>query len=361
MQKRKARMTDRERIEALLRREKPDRVPIWPFAYMGFATVYTGTAISDAYNKPKVAYEAQRKTCQDFGWVFTPMMGYAAYGGWELGGEIKWPSGEFSQAPTVLRHPVQTPEDVANLKVPDVKTAGIIPLMKEFYDIAAQEMLENEPFNVMAMGPNMSFTTAGNISGPDVLCKWILKKPDTAHLLVKRANEHIKQVAEYWREIYGVDGVLPMGGEPTSANQLISPRMFEKFALPYITEINQLFLTLGYKHLYAHICGEQNANLPYWAQIPMGNPGIISIGHEVSLETAAKYFPNDIILGNVEPAIIQTGSPDQVYEATRKNVEDGKALGQGYVFSPGCELPPMAPIENIKAMNQAVFDHGWYV
>jgi len=125
MAENKGTMTDRERIIALLNRKKPDRVPVWPFAYQGFATVYTGTSIADAYNNPKVAYEAQRKTCQDFGWVFTPMLGYAAYGGWELGGEIKWPSGDFAQAPTVLKHPVETADDVMNLKVPDVKTAGI--------------------------------------------------------------------------------------------------------------------------------------------------------------------------------------------------------------------------------------------
>ena len=30
-------MTERERILAILQRKKPDRVPIWPFAYQGFA------------------------------------------------------------------------------------------------------------------------------------------------------------------------------------------------------------------------------------------------------------------------------------------------------------------------------------
>ena len=360
MTDKKGTMTERERILAILQRKKPDRVPIWPFAYQGFACVYTGTSISDAYNKPKVAYEAQKKTCQDFGWVFTPMMGYAAYGGWELGGEIKWPSGEFAQAPTVLKHPVETTDDVMSLTVPDVKTAGIVPLMKEFYDISSQELLDNEPFNVMQFGANGSFTIAGNISGPDKLCKWILKKPDVAHRLLQLANEHISKLAAYFKELYGVENVIPLGGEPTSANQLISPSMFKDFAMPYIIEINEMFLDMGYKHLYAHICGEHNANMEYWAKIPMGDPGIISIAQEVELLTAAKYYPNDVILGNIDPAIIQTGTPDEVYQATKKNVEDGMKIDGGYIFSPGCEMPPMAPVENVKAMNQAVFDHGWY-
>ena len=353
-------MSDRERVLTLLDRKKPDRVPIWPFAYQGFATVYTGTSIADAYNKPKVAYEAQKKTCQDFGWAFTPMMGYAAYGGWELGGEIKWPSGEFSQAPTVLKHPVETPDDVMNHKVPDVKTAGIVPLVKEFCDISSKELLDNEPFNVMAFGASMSFTLAGNIAGPDKLCKWILKKPEVAHRLLKLANEHILKLADYWKGLYGVENVLPLGGEPTSANQLISPKTFAEFAVPYISEINQKFIDMGYRTIYSHICGEHNANLPYWQKIPMGDPGIISIAQEVELGKAAEFFPNDIILGNVDPAILQTSTADEVYEATKKNVLDGMKLNQGYIFSPGCEMPPMAPVDNIKAMSQAVKDYGWY-
>ena len=72
---------------------------------------------------------------------------------------------------------------------------------------------------------------------------------------------------------------------------MIGPKHFEEFALPYIKEYNEKVLDLGFKTIFVHLCGEQNANLPFWAEIPMGDPGIISIGHEVELETAAKYFP----------------------------------------------------------------------
>jgi uroporphyrinogen decarboxylase len=360
MAERKATMTDRERVEALLRREKPDRVPIWPFAYAGFATVYTGTSIADAYNNPKVAYEAQKKTCQDFGWVFTPMLGYAAYGGWEFGGEIKWPSGEFAQAPTVAKLPVEKPEDVWNLKTPDVPTAGIVPIVTEFMELAGKEQLDNEPYKFFCFmtGP---FNTAGMIAGPDMLCKWVIKKPDVAHHLIRLATDHMKDLADYWADKFGLESSLAFTGEAIATGQLISAKQFEDFVLPYFQEAHQYILDRGYKTIYCHQCGEQNANLEHWAKLPYGDPGIISIGHEVELETAGKYFPNEVILGNLEPAIIQSCTPDEVYEATKKNVLDGmsKCPG-GYVFSPGCELPPMAKVENVKAMSKAVEDYGWY-
>jgi uroporphyrinogen decarboxylase len=343
----------------LIKRKKPDRVPVWPFAYAGFATIYTGTSIADAYNKPAVSLAAQRKTCQDFDWVFLPMLGYAAYGGWEFGGEIKWPSGEWSQAPTVARFPVETEEDVWKLKKPDVAKAGFIPLVKEFCDLSSKERLDNEPFNVMAWvtGP---FNTAAMISGPEKLCKWCIKKPDVANRLIRLATDHMIDLAHYWQSLYGVEGVLPFTGEAVATGQVISAKQFEQFVLPYFQEAHGKVLSLGFKHIYSHLCGEQNANLEHWAKIPYGDPGFISIGHEVDIETAAKYFPNDVIIGNVEPAVIQTGTPDQVYELSRICIEKGKKCPGGFALSPGCELPPMASVENVKAMVRAANEFGWY-
>jgi uroporphyrinogen decarboxylase len=172
--------------------------------------------------------------------------------------------------------------------------------------------------------------------------------------------DYFIEKAKYWKDTFGIEGVLPFLGEPSAANQIISPKQFERFAMPYIKEINETLLAMGYKHLFVHVCGEHNLNLPCWAQIPMGDPGLVSIGHEVELQTAAKYFPNDIIMGNLEPAIIQTKTPNEVYEATRKVIEGGKKLTQGYIFSPGCELPPKAPAENVMAITRAIEDYGWY-
>ncbi|MBN1629534.1 MAG: methyltransferase, partial [Thermoleophilia bacterium] len=75
---------------------------------------------------------------------------------------------------------------------------------------------------------------------------------------------------------------------------------------------------------------------------------------------AADLFPDDIILGNLDPAIVQTAGPQEVYEAVRKTIEVGKKIKGGYIFSPGCDLPPRAPVENVRMMTQAINDFGWY-
>ena len=48
---RKNAMTNRQRMESLFRREKPDRVPHLPIAF-GFCTVYAGGAVGDERSEP---------------------------------------------------------------------------------------------------------------------------------------------------------------------------------------------------------------------------------------------------------------------------------------------------------------------
>ena len=353
-----SRMTDRERVEALIKGDRPDRVPIYPFA-IGISMTYTQTPIADAFNNPEVSLSGQRKTCRDFGWLSFPMIAYAAFGSWEFGGEVKWPSGEYAMAPSVLRRPVEKEKDVWKLEVPNVEMAGIVPLQLEFFQLLSQEQLDNEPFNTLCYsgGP---FTKAANMAGIEELCKWMIKKPEAVHRLMRLITDFLKNLIEYWCDNLGTEGVLPWGADPSSSNQMISPRHFEEYALPYTMELNEKTLSLGYKHIFCHICGEHNLNLKYWAKIPFGDPGFLSFGHEVDLEKAAEYFPHDIIIGNLDPSILQTGTPEEVYKASRRVVEIGKKLPTGFILGPGCEMPPKAPIENLKHMTKAVEDFGWY-
>ncbi len=353
-------MTERERIETLLRREKPDRVPFWPIGAEAFAVVQAGHPIADAFNNPEVCYASHRKACEDFGWVFWPRMEFTS--AWTLpwGGEVKYPEGQFTFTPTNIRRAVKTPEEAMKLQKPDVRTAEPIPLRMKFYNLSmsSKEPLDNKPWSTTFMGA--IFSQAGEICGVDILCKWMIKNRDAVHNLLRLATDFQIEQVEYWKDSFGIENVLPYFPEPSTANQLISPRMFEQFELPYLKELSEKVLAMGFKTIFVHVCGEQNANLPYWSQVSFGDPGIISFGHEVDLEKAAEFFPNDIIFGNLNPAIIQTGTPEEVYEAAKKVIEKGKRIVSGFIFSAGCTFPARAPRENVLAIARAVNDFGWY-
>jgi len=353
---RKDRMNAWERWAALLSRKPLDRVPVFGFHMGGFSSVYTGLSIADSYNNPQKAFESMDRVNKEFGWQDMPMIGYAAMGAWEFGGDIKWPSGEYAGAPMVTRKPVQSYEDVDNIKAPDVKKAGIIPLVMEVSKLCAAA---GHP---LIMTTTLSpWSLCGNIAGIDTMCKWSLKKPDVVHKFLEKAYPFSVDIIRYWVETFGAQRLLPwVGGSAAATNDLISPKQFEEFNLPYLKRLYAEVHKMGVKHIFIHICGEQNLNLPHWAQLDYGDPGVLTFGHEVDIETAARYFPKHVIVGNVEPAMIQEGTQEQVYELSRKCIEKGRKCPGGFMLAPGCGLPPRAPVDNIRAMMQAVSDHGWY-
>ena len=359
MTKKASPMTEKQRVEALLNRGISDRVPNWPFFDMtGFAAVYNNRPISDAYKDPKVSLEMQRKVCQDFGWICSPF--FPAFGVEEFGGEVKLPDSVFSQAPFTTRYPIECEEDIEKLELPDFSQSIGIAREREFHRLVMDKQFDNEPFCTLLLLFGSPFDMAGSLCGPELLSRWLIKKPQVALRLLQITSDILMQKTRYWHESLGTNGILLFTGGVICSNQIISPNHFRQFVLPYLKDTHQRILDMGFKHFYCHICGEHNLNLPMWAQVPMGDPGIISIGHEVALERAAEFFPNDIILGNLEPVIMQTGTPDDVYEATKEVIIKGKRLSGRFIFSMGCQFPPRTSIENAEAMNQAIDDFGWY-
>ena len=349
-------LTEKERMQALFNHEKPDRIPIWPCA-MNFAIRQSDCKGKSLY-KDRDALDAVRKLMRRYKWMSTPLIGYSVLGVKEFGGEIKWPTSEFGQTIMTTRYPVQTIEDIWKLELPDVRTAGTVPKNVIACQFVMDSPSDNEPFCLPVL-PG-SFSTAGNLCGSENLCRWLVREPQAVHHLLRLTTDFIVEMARYIRDSCGIEGIVPWTAEATSANQIISARHFEEFVLPYQKEVHEKLLDMGYQHIFCHICGDHNLNLPYWAQVPMGNPGIISFGHEVDIEAAGSYFPNDIIVGNMEPVLIQEGTPEQVYQLSKICIEKGKKCPGGFILAPGCEMPPQAPAENVWMMTQAVNDFGWY-
>lgn len=354
MEARHERMTHKERMDAIIKRQPTDRIPFIHRGY-GFCAKNVGYSIADIYEDPEKSFMAQHYTGLQYNSDGTPFYTFVSYGSWEFGGEIQWPVDRYASGPSVAKRPVSKPEDLDNLVLPDPKTAGCIPKAMEFARLQEKHDVQ------IAFLCGSPFTHAANLCGVETFMKWIIMKPDAVHKAMRIMTDHILQVAKYFIDTFGRDRVLARSAAPTESNSLISPKHFEKFVLPYIQELHSKVLEMGAERIYCHICGEQNANLEHWKMVPFGDPGMLSFGHEVSIETAAKSFPDQIICGNLNPQIISKGTPEQVYEESRKVIEDGKRYAPGrFIFMSGCEIPPITPPYNIYMMQKAVEDFGWY-
>jgi len=348
------RMTSIERVNSLLNRQKIDRVPFFPFS-LGFSARNVGFPIGSVYSEPVRSFNAQLWTQQMYGHDQGPFFGSAVYGTSEFGGEVEFPVDDSIQSPRSIRYPVQSLEDIDKLKLPDPRFAGNLPKGLEFSKIQERQG------SLITLVVGGVFTAAGNICGVKNLCMWIVREPEAVHRVVQMAADHILSAVELWVKTFGTQRMLVQIWEPTAANSIISPRHFETFVLPYQQKLHQEILALNVKHILCHICGEQNMNLPLWSQVPMGDPGIVSLGQQVTLADGIKYFgAKNIVAGNLDTSLVARGATNEAYEEAKKCILAGKDAPNGYILMTACETPSSTPPYNFYMLTKAINDFGFY-
>ncbi|MFH1639005.1 MAG: uroporphyrinogen decarboxylase family protein [Chloroflexota bacterium] len=350
-------MLPMERINALLEGMPIDRVPVWLWLISPtLAASNVGYPLASIFQYPEKCFLAQVWTQEMYDSDDIPRQCFGGDATLPFGGEIKLPSGEFEQAPSIVRYPVTSEEDAWKLKVPnDLITAQPVPLYMQL-----ARLQEKDGFPVSAWC-NSPLDFVRGLCGTDTLCRWLIKKPDVVHHLLKLANDYSLKLMRHWVDTFVPERILVQTVAPTTSNQVISPKHFAEFSLPYQKELHEKILAMGIRHIFCHICGDQNMNLSYWAQVPMGDPGIVSFGQEVDLATAIELFGDIcIIAGNIEPAVIQAGTPQEIYELCGQAIEKAKHAPRGYILMPGCGISPRVPPYNAYMMKKAVEDFGRY-
>jgi uroporphyrinogen-III decarboxylase len=83
-------------------------------------------------------------------------------------------------------------------------------------------------------------------------------------------------------------------------------------------------------------------------------------GYKVDLDHIASVMGGKVVLlGNVNPMLIHSGTPAQVREATRRVIE-ALAPKKGFIVQDGNNIPPGSPLANISAMMEAAEIYGRY-
>ena len=350
-------MTGENRMDALFSYQKLDRVPIGSqWMSIGFNTVNTGGTVAEAYDDPVKSFHSFLKVADRFGWdqIFQCFR-HTVLGAQDFGGSVRLPKGEYEGALIVVTYPVNSENDIEKLQMPNPKSAGDIPKALQFAKLQEAYGL---PVSFFSRSP---FTLAANICGLDLFLKWLIKKPELTERLMQMALDHIINVLGIWVKRFGPDNVFVWMSSPSESNQVISPRHFKQYALPYHIAYHERLCALGIKRFGFHICGDQNLNLPFLADTsPWIHPSVLSFGHEVDLDAAIMHFPRDIIFGNIDPTALQYESANKIYDRSRIAIEKGKKAPGGFVLGPGCDIPLMTPPQNLHAMTKAVEDHGLY-
>jgi len=353
-------MSPMDRFNAMIRGEKVDRVPVFPLALGHCAHVMGYPTFGDLYSKPEVQVKCQIAARELYGWDQPTFAFNPGYYCADWGGDIEYPYRPKQGAISCKRAPVQTPEDLEKLQIPDPSK---VPTMRTFLDTAKLAIsFKQKPLMIWIHGGWISSTARGVVQ-IDKFMLWFYKAPDLVHKALDMTLEYGNRIMEYFVKEIGNDSWLPFDSCPIDSNVLVSAEFFGKFPLPRVIKLHQKGLDLGLPMWFTHWCCDHNRNINagHVDPIPMGKPGALHFGNEVPLSVTVPRFGNkNIILGNVSPPALFLKPYEQALDLCRQNIEMGKSSPKGFVLAAGCEFPPRAPSINAYAMVKAAREYGRY-
>jgi MtaA/CmuA family methyltransferase len=178
---------------------------------------------------------------------------------------------------------------------------------------------------------------AADLRGVSNLMTDVYDRPEWVLDLLERCTEVAIAFAKAQIEA-GAD-IIGLGDAIASQ---VSPRMYQKYALPYEKRIFEAVHEMG-GIARLHICGDTTKLLPHMAQ---SGADIIDLDWMVSLPAAVETLQIPIC-GNFDPvSVMLQGTPDQVRAAVRLCAEQA---GARYFSGAGCEIPDGTPHENLLA------------
>lgn len=231
------------------------------------------------------------------------------------------------------------PERITELLLDD---PGVQAMLKQT-ELVAREFGNEKCIAINYIGP---FTLASQLIGiTDFMMGLYDEETDIWPLL----NFAVRVCYEFFHLFLQAGADTIFIGDPSSSGDLISPDMFEQYSLPCIKNLNEMVGEEAQIKML-HICGDTKARIE-----PLRNSGIDGFSLDsVDLKTAMKLADGDFaIFGNMGTvSVMNEKTPEEIFEICLNLAQIGGLQG-GYVMMPGCDLPPITPIENIKAMFRA--------
>lgn len=351
----KEELSSNERMKRLIAKEDLDRVPINPQASL-YTAYISNISAKEYFLEPQKAMEAQLWARDLHGYDGGPSYNIPDWGGWDFGGLIEIPESPRITLPRITRKAVESPNDVENLRVPDPLTAPVTSRCLRFAELSREKGFAAS----ISAGSPMGI--AVSIVGAEILLRWIRKEPTLVHRLLRLATDYILKIGEVYTDRFGAENCSAFSTYPMECHEMMAPKMFEEYSLPYVMEIHEKFIDMGIRKWAVHLCGDHSRNLVHWKQtIKLVPRTIFTPGHQMDIQKTAEVLGQDhIIGGNVHTTLMQIGTANEVYRAAKEVIEKMKYNPGGFILTPDCVLPSLTPPVNVHALVKACKDFGGY-
>ncbi|MFC1724803.1 uroporphyrinogen decarboxylase family protein [candidate division KSB1 bacterium] len=340
-----AELTPRERFGLLLIDELPDRVITYPLVTV-HATQILGCTVAEYATDGVILGKSQVAA-----WKLYKHDAISIFTGVGLIAEALGSKFQIRRddIPILIEPVIKTEADYDKLKVPDLYRDGRLRVYTDAVDYCFETVGDILPVIVYIPAP---FTTAAQLRGISNFLKDTIRAPEKAHRLLEISYDSALLLINACME----KGAFPMLVDPLASCSVISPRIFEDFALPYLKKL------IHFMHRYdldtmLHICGETELILK---KIPDTNTDLFSLDKTDCVKAKNEIGDRIRIIGNITPSDLLYSTPEQVSIMVQDTLLKMKDTPKGFVMATGCEVPVKAPIENIKAFIKTSHEYGNY-
>ncbi|MFH1539177.1 MAG: uroporphyrinogen decarboxylase family protein [bacterium] len=177
-------------------------------------------------------------------------------------------------------------------------------------------------------------------------------RPEKVKQCADNAVDFIIVMAELGRALTGIPRFIHACHR--TSNDFISPTHFRELAFPAMLEVTERLAERGIALVF-HCDGKWDHNLEILAGLPEGSC-VFQFDGRTDIFLARKVLGDGhCIFGDVPAMMLARGSEAEVAAYCKRLINEVGAPGR-FILGAGCEVPPDAKPENVKAMLRAPFE-----
>ncbi|WP_373665361.1 Uroporphyrinogen decarboxylase [Sporomusa silvacetica DSM 10669] len=351
-----------ERVRKAIALEKPDRTPVILMAD-GFCANHMGVKLSEFCSSLKYSNQVMLESMKNLNadgisvvTAFATLMPLTFMSNVKLPG-IDLPDNALWQLDEKEVMTVEDYDTILNkgwtpFMMDYLKNRLGVPLDELFGELAEYpQFVKNfEDNGYVVLCPVIGNIVYEFINGGRSMTKFIkdmYKIPDKVEAVLDviqaETNEQLRQQIRATKP--GVVFISPARG----ASEFFVPKLWQRFVWKYLKATADVIIEEG-AVVNFHIDANWERDLEFFRSFPKGT-GIFETDGATDIYKIKEVLGDRMcIKGDVPAAMLTLGTPDEVYTYSRRLIED---MGNGFILSSGCGIPPNAKVENVKAMISA--------
>jgi uroporphyrinogen decarboxylase len=333
-------MNGYQRIKAALGGHKPDRVPIMLLNFMMAAREY-GVSMKEYRNEPRIIAESMIRSVEKYQidgiCVDVDTVTLAGALGVTVDFPVDEPARSFGGCLDDL-------EQVDDLEPVDIGKDHRIQIWLE-----AVQLLVNHFRNEIFIRGNCDqapFSLASMMRSPELWMMDLMEEENAPR--IDKLLQYCAEATKQFLSLMAQTGChMLSNGDSPAGPDLISPEMYQRFALPWEKQIATYANELGLPYVL-HICGNTSHILE--DMVSIGAEGL-EVDYKTDIHLVHKFFENrTTFFGNLDPSgVLAFGTPQLVEQKTLELLTLFADTPR-FVLNSGCAIPATAPAANIQAM-----------